>query len=81
MNHLILCRCGEVLVKGLDADVKIRATKIILFKDNVAFAVCKSCNTEVPLPLKLDPDMLKSMSADTKRTPLYVNVSTIKKSS
>ena len=69
MNHLIFCTCGEVIVKSLDNDAKVRA-KIILFREDQAYAVCKSCNTEVKIPLRLDTDMLKSLSS--KRVPLYV---------
>jgi hypothetical protein len=70
MNHLIFCPCGEVIVKSLDNDAKVRA-KIIVFRDDTAFAVCKSCNKEVKIPLRLDTDLLKSLSS--KRVPLYVN--------
>jgi len=69
MNHLIHCQCGEVIVKSLNADTKIRA-KIIVLKNNAAFAVCKSCNSEVKVPLLLDENMLKSMTAKPK---LYIN--------
>ena len=71
MNHLINCACGEVIVKSLNSDTKIRGAKIILFKNDLAYAVCKSCNTEVQIPLALDVDMLKSL-AQKSPMPLYI---------
>lgn len=75
MNHLINCSCGEVIVKSLGTDTKIRA-KILVFKDDSAFAVCKSCDSEVKVPLQLDSDLLKSMAAteeaDSKTSARYV---------
>lgn len=71
MNHLISCSCGEVIVKSLDADTKVRA-KIVVFRDEESFAVCKACNSEVKIPLRLDTDMLKSMSAESRPVRLYI---------
>lgn len=72
MNHLISCQCGEVIVKSLDSDTKIRA-KIVVFRDTEAYAVCKSCNTEIKIPLRLDMDMLKSMANKEPRSMrLYI---------
>lgn len=72
MNHLIHCSCGEVIVKS-SVDTKIRA-KILVFKDEGAFAVCKSCDQEVKVPLHIDSDLLKSMAATSEKlhVPLYV---------
>jgi len=76
MKHLIHCVCGEVIVKS-SADTKIRA-KILVFKDGGAFAVCKSCDQEVKVPLHIDVDLLKSMSVNTEKThvPLYIRRNT-----
>lgn len=78
MNHLINCSCGEVIVKSLGSDTKIRA-KILVFKDDSAFAVCKSCDSEVKVPLQLDSGLLKSMASQeyesknsTRYVPLYI---------
>ncbi len=79
MNHLISCKCGEVIVKSLDADTKIRA-KIVVFRDAEAYAVCKSCNTEVKIPLRLDTDMLKSMS-QKEPSPVRLYIRNMKKDS
>jgi len=68
MNHLIHCTCGEVIVKSTGSDTKVRA-KIVVFKDNNAYAVCRGCDHEVKIPLQIDSVMLKSMSS---HVPLYV---------
>lgn len=73
MNHLIHCSCGEVIVKS-GADTKVRS-KILVFKDDGAYAVCKSCDREVSVPLQLNADLLKSMaSVDVAKShvPLYI---------
>ena len=71
MKHVFLhCRCGEVIIKSLESDTKIRS-KIVVFKNGAAYAVCKSCDAEVKVPLQLDNDMLKSMS-NPKSIPLYI---------
>lgn len=79
MHHLISCHCGEVIVKSLEADTKIRA-KIIVFHDDAAYAVCKSCSSEVKIPLRLDMDMLKSMSTESRPVRLYIRDMTNKSS-
>lgn len=78
MNHLISCKCGEVIVKSLEADTKIRA-KVVLIREDDAYAVCKSCNAEVKIPLRLDTDMLKSMS-EHRPVRLYIRDMTTKSS-
>lgn len=59
MMH-IHCPCGEVLVKSNAGEVKIRA-KILVFKEDKAFAVCKSCGNENQVPVLVNNDLLKSM--------------------
>lgn len=72
MNHVVTCSCGEVIVKALNNDTKIRS-KIVVFREEGAFAVCKSCNAEVQIPIKLDEVMLKSMSTQsTSSVRLYI---------
>lgn len=46
----IACACDEIIVKSENGVAKIRA-KILVVRDNKVFAVCKSCNTEVQVPL------------------------------
>lgn len=73
MNHVVYCTCGEVIVKSLLDDTKIRA-KVLIMRGNAAFAVCKGCDQEVQVPLQLDNDMLKSMvdQQPTRHVPLYI---------
>jgi hypothetical protein len=84
MSHLIYCSCGEVIVKAIGSDTKIRA-KILVCKEDAAFAVCKSCDSEVQVPLSLNEDMLKSLSSAAsaekpKHVALYVRTSRTKSS-
>lgn len=73
MMHLVNCKCGEVILKALDSDTKVRGAKVIVFRDDEAYAICKSCNSEVRIPLRIDTDMLKSMSVTSRRdVPLYI---------
>ena len=52
----IACPCSEVIMKSENNTSKIRS-KILILKDNGAYAICKSCGYEVKVPLKLDiPD-------------------------
>lgn len=68
----INCKCGELIVKAINEDnMKVRS-KIIVFKGNAAYAVCKSCDQEVKVPLQVDSNMLKSLSTESKHVPLYV---------
>lgn len=48
----IVCACSEVVMKSVGKTTKVRS-KILLIKDNCAYAVCKSCGTEVSVPLEL----------------------------
>lgn len=48
----IICECSEIIVKSHNGDVKLRS-KILIFKGDQAYAVCKRCNTEVPVPVSL----------------------------
>ena len=64
MEHLLICQqCQQVLVKSIDGVTKVRA-KILVFRDDQAYAVCKGCNRELPVPIKLDQTelLLKSKS-------------------
>ena len=69
---LACSKCHEMVVKSTDGDIKIR-TKILLFsEDGTARAVCKGCNEEIPIPVKLDVDMVKSLAKE-KSPPLYLS--------
>lgn len=71
MNTALCCaKCGEVVLKSMDGDsAKLRA-KVIVFKDDAAFAICKGCGTELPVPISIDNSKLSTM---TKSLRLYVN--------
>lgn len=70
MDHLLSCRCGEVLVKSMsDGTTKVRS-KIIIFRGGEAFAVCKGCGAERLVPLQLVPDALEKGS---RRPKLFVS--------
>jgi ribosomal protein S27E len=49
----IVCSCSEVIVKSHNGSVKLRS-KILIFKGNDAYAVCKKCGTEVAVPVSFD---------------------------
>lgn len=57
VDHLLVCNCGEVLVKATDGEIKLRS-KILVFKDGRAVAVCKGCGAELVVPVSLDRDEL-----------------------
>jgi len=72
MNDALCCSaCGEIIVKSVDGTVKIRS-KVLILTDDAATAVCKGCGTEIPIPLKFDDNMVKSVM-QTKKLRLYVN--------
>lgn len=52
MDKHLECSCGEVLVKSINGVTKIR-NKVLVFKDNQAFAVCKGCGAEHRIPVQL----------------------------
>jgi hypothetical protein len=72
MQHCVKCSCGELLVKSLDSNTKVRGIKVLVFKDEGAFGICKSCDKEVALPISLDHSMLKSMAPVAKDVRLYL---------
>lgn len=41
--------------------MKIHA-KLILVKGDDVYAVCKGCGSEIPIPMKVDTDVAKSIS-------------------
>lgn len=51
----IRCSCTELVLKSVDGESKIRS-KILVIKDNEVYAVCKGCNKEVRVPLRLDEE-------------------------
>lgn len=59
MQRLLTCRCGEVIVKSANDKTKIH-NKVIVFSDDRAFAVCKSCGAEIEVPMQLNKAELES---------------------
>jgi ribosomal protein S27E len=65
MEHLLICSCGEVLVKSTSDGTKLRS-KIIIFKAKGAVAICKGCGKELPIPISLNQEELLSKSRNPK---------------
>jgi hypothetical protein len=65
IEHLLICRCGEVLVKATDGEIKLRS-KIVVFRGGRALAVCKGCNAELPIPVTLDQEELLQKSKNPR---------------
>lgn len=59
---LACSNCHEMIVKSVGGELKLRTKIILISEDKGARAVCKGCNTEIPIPLNLDTDMVKSMA-------------------
>jgi hypothetical protein len=58
MQHILTCRCGEVVIKSANGAVKIR-NKMMVFRDGTAHAVCKGCGLEVPVPVELKKALIE----------------------
>jgi len=65
-NFLACMKCHEVVVKGMGAEIKVRA-KVLVVREGRTFAVCKGCNTELEVPLRFDLDLAKSLSQTEPR--------------
>lgn len=71
MNQSLCCaNCGEVIIRGYSEGIKVRS-KVTIIKATGAYAVCRGCNEEVPIPLKADVGLAKSI-ASNKKLKLYV---------
>lgn len=68
---LACSNCGEMVIKSVGGDIKLRTKILLLSEEKGSRAVCKGCNEEIPIPLTLDVDMVKSMSRQ-KSPPLYL---------
>lgn len=53
MRHEVTCKCGEVLLKSQNSTLKIRGKVFMIKEDGQAYTVCKSCGSEVQMPLEL----------------------------
>lgn len=71
MNDALCCSaCGEVIVKSVAGVIKVRS-KVLILNEDSATAVCRGCGTDIPIPLKYDNGMMKSVM-QTKKLRLYV---------
>jgi hypothetical protein len=68
IEHLLICQCGEVLIKSIEGEIKLRS-KIVVFKKGGAVAVCKGCGKELSIPVALDKQDLLLKS---RRPPLFI---------
>ena len=50
----IIYRCDEIIMKS-EGEIKKIRSKIMILRDNNVYAVCKSCGTEVQVPLTTAP--------------------------
>ncbi len=69
-NALCCTKCGEVIIKSIGDSTKIRA-KILVVKSDQTYAICKGCDSEIPVPLRMDETMFKSL-AKSAALRLYV---------
>ena len=53
-THLSCPKCSEVIMKSAGSDTKVRCRVLIIRGDDV-YSICKGCNSEVRVPLILDP--------------------------
>ena len=56
--------CGEVIMKSRGSDEQVVRSKVVILKGNRAYAVCKGCNEEIPLPLKSDAPAASSLGPE-----------------
>lgn len=69
-NALCCAHCGEIVIKSVGNETKIRS-KVLVVRDDQVIAVCKGCSSEIPVPLQVDEEMVKSL-AKTSKLRLYV---------
>ena len=72
MEHLLVCTCGEVMVKSSNGTTKVRA-KIFVFREGKAYAVCKGCDREILAPVRLDRAEVSNLLAKSRSPKLFLN--------
>ncbi len=65
MYSSLCCPCGEVVLKDNGHETKIRS-KVLVVKGQNAYAVCKGCGADFAVPLKMDPELVKSMRSNPR---------------
>lgn len=74
MNNTVFLacsKCHEMVVKSVDGEIKMRTKILLISEEKGARAVCKGCGEEIPIPVKMDVDMVKSLAKE-KSPPLYL---------
>jgi ribosomal protein S27E len=61
---LACSRCGEMVIKSVNGELKLRTKILLLCEEKGSRAVCRGCGEEIPIPVKLDTDMVKSLAKD-----------------
>lgn len=69
-TFLVCSRCDEVIIKHIGDETKIRG-KVLIVKEDGVYTVCKGCNAEIHVHLKVDNEMMKSMS-EKKQLRLFI---------
>lgn len=69
--HLSCTKCGELLVKSLGNEVKVRG-KVFIFRDNKSYTVCKGCGSEVQVPVLLERGETVQSLLSKSNTGLFV---------
>jgi len=60
-----------MIVKSVNGEIKMRTKILLISEEKGARAVCKGCGEEIPIPVKLDVEMVKSLAKETS-PPLYL---------
>jgi hypothetical protein len=71
MEHLLVCGCGEVMVKSSNGTTKVRA-KIFIFREGKAYGVCKGCDREVLAPVRLNQGEVADLLAKSRNPRLFI---------
>jgi transcription elongation factor Elf1 len=58
--------CGQSVIKSYDKEVKCR-TKLLKWDSNGMFAICKSCNHDVPITVELIKSIQSTFVFETKK--------------
>ena len=69
MKHILTCGCGEVLIKVGDGVTKVR-NKMIVFKNNKCYAVCRGCGKEIDIPMTLNN---AAITEENRRPKLFLH--------
>lgn len=71
------CFCGELILKSYSVNGKTKVrSKVLVFQEGVAKAVCRRCGAEIDVPISLDGDLVKSLKENraTKRLVIRESV-------